>query len=306
MAPLKLNKNNTSCPNCNSQNSIIEDSIQGHTVCRKCGLITEDRLISTEKEWRNLDDDSPTQSRIGSLSNPLLDNNVLDTLISGSAHNFLSKTHLKNMVRGKEAHLRTAYTIIQNFCERNNFPKNVLDRSKSIYRIAETKNILKGKPINAVVGACIYIACRHEGCPRTFKEVCSRTGVPKKDISKCFNLIWPHLDKIKGIFTEDIVARFCSDLKIGIEEQKWAVMISKNLRENGCLAGKSPDSVAAAVIYLITILFNEHENKRCNIGRVAKVTDGTIKGVFKEMQPFLGEIVPIELREKLRGEWSEC
>lgn len=301
MAILKISKKVITCPDCNSSHSIIEDTVHGHTVCKKCGVIIEDRIIDEGKEWRNLDEDGTNQSRVGSLTNPLLDANPLDTLISGSCHNFLSKAHLKNMVRGKEQNLRNAFSIIQNFCDRNNFPKNVIDRAKLCYKTAEKKNILKGKPINAIVSACIYISCRFEGCPRTFKEICSRTGVAKKEISKCFNLIFPHLERVKSIQTEDIVARFCSDLKIGIEEQKWAVKISKNIRENGCLAGKSPDSTAAAVIYLITLLFNENESKQKNIHKVAKVTEGTIKNLFKELQPYLNEVIPIELRERLKA-----
>ena len=36
--------------------------------------------------------------------------------------------------------------------------------------------------------ACLYIACRQEGVPRTFKEIVAVSTVSKKEIGRCFKV----------------------------------------------------------------------------------------------------------------------
>ena len=48
---------------------------------------------------------------------------------------------------------------------------------------------LKGRANDAVAAACLYIACRQEEVPRSFKEICAVSRHPKKEIGRCFKLI---------------------------------------------------------------------------------------------------------------------
>ena len=44
--------------------------------------------------------------------------------------------------------------------------------------------VLRGKNIEAQAAACLYIACRQDGVPRTFKEICAISRVSKKEIGR--------------------------------------------------------------------------------------------------------------------------
>ena len=48
---------------------------------------------------------------------------------------------------------------------------------------------LRGRANDAVAAACLFIACRQEDVPRSFKELCSVSRHPKKEIGRCFKLI---------------------------------------------------------------------------------------------------------------------
>jgi len=48
---------------------------------------------------------------------------------------------------------------------------------------------LKGRSNDAIASASLYIACRQEGVPRTFKEICAISKISKKEIGRCFKLI---------------------------------------------------------------------------------------------------------------------
>ena len=41
---------------------------------------------------------------------------------------------------------------------------------------------LKGRSNDAIAAACLYISCRQEGVPRTFKEIVAVSTVSKKEI----------------------------------------------------------------------------------------------------------------------------
>lgn len=41
---------------------------------------------------------------------------------------------------------------------------------------------VKGRSNDAKASACLFIACRQEAVPRTFKEICAVSRVSKKEI----------------------------------------------------------------------------------------------------------------------------
>lgn len=46
--------------------------------------------------------------------------------------------------------------------------------------------LLRGKSLDAIVAACVFIACRQAKVGRSFKEIATLSGVPKKPIQQCF------------------------------------------------------------------------------------------------------------------------
>ncbi|KAI5180393.1 transcription initiation factor TFIIB [Nematocida sp. AWRm80] len=283
------------CPDCKDEENVIEDYKNGYNVCGICGCVIGGKIIDERGEWRTFNDSLENPSRVGGPSNPFLNSEQLDTLISSagglSSYN-LAKTQMKSSLRGPERALINGLNLITAFCERKNLSKTISDAAKYVFKTVEEKKVLKGKNLEGVAAACIYIACRQAGFVRTFKEVSMLTTVPKKEIGRCYKAIFPHIDKLAVVSTEDIVARFCSDLTLNIEIQKVALTISKRAQAIGCIAGKSPDSIAAAIIYLITYLFPSQKKVQKDIQIVTNVTDVTIKNTYKELLPYRYELVP--------------
>lgn len=291
-----------SCTDCGETKNIVEDYKNGYHVCGACGCVIGNRIIDEGSEWRSFGDSNKADpSRTGSANNPFLEAEQLDTVIgAGSGMNSytLSKIQMKSSMRGPERALKHGLNLITAFCERANISKTVINRAHYIFKNIEEKKLLKGKNIEGVVAACIYIACRQEDCPRTFKEISVMTGVQKREIGRSFKLISPHLEKMVSLSTSNIIARFCSDLNLGIKIQKIASKISDTAHEKGFLAGKSPDSIAAAVIYMVTNLFPEEKKVQKDIQFVTNVTEVTIKNTYKELLPYKYELIPESLVPK--------
>ncbi|OAG29454.1 transcription initiation factor TFIIB [Nematocida displodere] len=283
------------CPDCKEEENIIEDYKHGYNVCGMCGCTIGGRIIDERSEWRTFGDSAENPSRVGGPNNPFLDTEQLDTLISsggGLSSYSLAKTQMKSSLRGPERALINGLNLIAAFCERKNLSKTISDAAKYVFKTVEEKKVLKGKSLDGVAAACIYIACRQAGYVRTFKEVSILTAVPKKEVGRCYKAIFPYIEKMAVVSTEDIVARFCSDLTLSIEIQKVALVISQKAQILGCIAGKSPDSIAAAIIYLITNLFPGQKKIQKDIQIVTNVTDVTIKNTYKELLPYRYDIVP--------------
>jgi transcription initiation factor TFIIB len=293
---IKIKSHIQKCTDCGETQNIIEDYRSGFNVCGRCGCVVGNRIIDESSEWRSFSDSNKADPcRTGSVSNPFLDTEQLDTMISsvpGTTSYNLQKIQLKTAMRGPERSLKHGINLITAYCERANITKTVIDRACHIFKIVDEKKLLKGKNIEGVVGACIYIACRLESCPRTFKEVSIITSVQKREIGRSFKLISPHIENLTVMSTKDIVARFCSDLKLNIKIQNLAFSISQNVQEKGILAGKSPDSIAAAIIYMVTNLIPEEKKVQKDIQYVTNVTDVTIKNTYKDLTGFKNEIIP--------------
>lgn len=256
------------------------------------------RIIDETSEWRSFEDSHKSDpSRVGGASNPFLDTEQLDTMISTGkgAYSFtLSKIQIKNYMRGPKRALKNGLNLIQAYCERSFISKTIMNRAQYIFKTVEEQNLLKGKNLEGSVAACIYIACKMENSPRTFKEISVITGVQKKEIGKCYKLIYKKVEGEGFTCSGDIVSRFCADLNLNLKIQKIASEISSKTYEIGCLTGRSPDSIAAAIIYLVLNLFPEQKHLQKDIHLITGVTEITIKNTYKDLIVYKDEIIPTE------------
>lgn len=65
--------------------------------------------------------------------------------------------------------LAHAYKEIGSMADRINLPKSIADRANNLFKQVHDGRNLKGRANDAIASACLYIACRQEGVPRTFK-----------------------------------------------------------------------------------------------------------------------------------------
>ena len=289
------------CPDCRSPHpNLVEDFASGDLICRDCGCVVGDRIIDTRSEWRTFSNESggDDPSRVGGPANPLLDGDQLDTLIGkkdGTSKD-LSKLQSRSALKASDKNLLSAFQTISIMSERIGLPKIIADRAKQIFKKVDNEKVLKGKSQEGIIAACIYIACRQEKVPRTFREISALTLLPKKEIGRCYKAVAPFLESgIEAVSTEDFLSRYCSYLDLGIEVQKAAASVIRKATELGILAGKSPISIAAAGIYMITLLFPQFSRATKDISFVAGVSETTIKHTYKELYARRHELIPREI-----------
>ncbi|KAL0580717.1 transcription initiation factor IIB [Marasmius crinis-equi] len=287
------------CPECRDPNpNIVEEFGSGDLVCGTCGLVLGDRIVDTRSEWRTFaNDEGDDPSRVGAASDPLMEGiNQLNTVISfqdggsGLARE-LQRAASRSQNTRSERNLLTAFRDISNWCDQFSLPKTISDIAKQLYKRSDEEKLLRGKPLEAIIAACIFIACRQAHVPRTFREICTLTHVTKKALGQCYKALEQAFNLTPGASAhssapapsagpETLVSRYCNHLDLPPYVQSYCADVIVAAREHGIADGRSPVSIAGGAIYFTSHLLDKPKSLK-DIGDVAGVSEGTIKLVYR-------------------------
>ncbi|XP_046440209.1 transcription initiation factor IIB-like [Daphnia pulex] len=285
---------------------LVDDCHAGDQICSECGLVVGDRVVDVGSEWRTFSNEAGNAdpSRVGGAENTLLNGTNLTTIIGpstsggGTSFNETGGAVYKNRqtMSSSDRTLVNAFKEISNMADRINLPRTIVDRANLLFKSVHDGKNLKGHSTDASASACLYIACRQEGVPRTFKEICAVSKIGKKEIGRCFKLILKALEtSVEIIKTSDFMPRFCSNLGLPAVVQRNASHIGGKAVELDVVPGRSPISVAAAAIYMAS---HASENKltKKEIGDIAGVADVTIRQSYELMYPRAAELFPPDFK----------
>lgn len=281
---------------------LIEDYRAGDMICPECGLVVGDRVVDVGSEWRTFsnDKDSKDMSRVGDAENSLLSGSDLSTIIERpagmSGDDGFAKMSNRKTMNNADRVLISAFREISTMADRINLPKNIVDRSNKLFKQVYESKSLKGRANDAISAACLYIACRQEGVPRTFKEICAISRISKKEIGRCFKLIVKNLETSVDLITSgDFMSRFCSNLNLPNVVQKAATYIARKAVDIDLVSGRSPISVAAAAIYMASQASEEKRSQK-EISEIAGVAEVTIRQAYKLMHPKASQLFPPDFK----------
>jgi len=271
-------------------------------ICPECGLVVGDRLVDVGTEWRSFSNEKTgaDPSRVGAPENPLLIGSDLSTSIaigfgSSESDQSLANAQRRNM-NNADRQMTQAFGVIREMSERIHLPRSVQDIANRVFRDVLDTKALKGKNNEAQAAACLYIACRKEGVPRTFKEICAVSRVSKKEIGRCFKLIIKALEtNLDQITSADFMSRFCSNLSLPNTVQIAATVIARRAVELDLVAGRSPISIAAAAIYMASQASAEKKTAK-EIGEIAGAAEVTVKQTYKLLLPRAADLFPDEFK----------
>lgn len=300
------------CPVCSSHEFIYNPKTS-ELVCAKCGYVIEE-VPYLGREWRVLEgEDFQTKARTGS---PMSYSNIASSLTTeiGKAEELyqLSDEERKMFERLKkwqqratssyERNLKLAQQELKRLSSLLQLPPHVEETAMKLYLTAAERGLIRGRSIEAVIAACVYIACRLHDVPRTLDEVVKASGVHKKELGRTYRHLTRHLKiKILPIDVTEYVHRFSAILKLPPEVTASAIEIVQKAKDQDITAGRGPAGIAAAAIYLACVMHGIKKTQK-EIAEVAGVTEVTVRNRYKELIDKLGLH---EIEEKLRQEEEE-
>ena len=297
---LSISQNNLNfCPECGNTN-LISDEARGEIICTVCGLVLGQRIIDSGPEWRAFSSEEANKKvRVGAPTTLTLHDKGLSTMIGWKNKDAFGKSISPKMkaevYRLRKWHVRTrtnksidrnlAYAMneLDRFSSQLNLSKDLKESAAHIYRKMAIKNLIRGRSIEAMLIASIYLSCRFNNIPKTLDDFLEFAMVDKKKIARCYRLIINELKINIGVSSPiNFVPRFCASLNLSGRTQNRAAELLKLAKKYHITAGKAPTGLAGAALYIAAIQEGERRTQK-EISLAAGVTEATIRNRYKEL-----------------------
>ena len=295
----EMEKQETICPECGST-KLINDHERGEVVCGACGLVIDDNIVDMGPEWRAFDHEQrDKRTRVGAPITYTIHDKGLSTMIDWRNKDIygrdiparnraqwyrLRKWQRKIRISGAtERNLAFALSELDRDSSRLGLPRSVRESASVVYRNAVENKLIRGRSIEGVVAASLYAACRRCKVPRTLDEIADVSRVSKKEVGRTYRFLTRELHiRLPPTSPIDYVPRFASELNLSGVVQSKAIEIINKAMDNGLTSGRGPTGVAAAALYIASVLLGERKTQR-DVADIAGVTEVTIRNRYKEL-----------------------
>ena len=176
-----------------------------------------------------------------------------------------------------DLHLKIAIGKLDALKNKLALPDTLKEKSIRLYKKVIEKNIPKGRSVDAMVAATIYVACRDSDASCTLNDITDATGLRKNSIAKCYRVILVTLNLQMPVSDiNQCVLRIANDMGISKKVKQHAIHILHFAQKRNHLAGKDPMGIAAAAIYIASMDHDENISQR-KLAKVAMITEVTIR-----------------------------
>jgi len=287
------------CPECGSTH-LSKDYSRAELVCKDCGLVIDQDFIDRGPEWRAFDSDQrEKRARTGAPMTYRIHDKGLSTMIGWTNRDAYGKSiptrnraqlyRLRKWQRririsdATERNLAFALSNLDRMSSGMGLPRTVRETAAMIYRKAALKNLVRGRTVEGVAAAALYAACRQCLVPRTLDEISSIARLSRKDVGRNYRYVARELElKLIPTSPGDYISRFCSELKLSGDVKAKTIEILKEAADKELTSGRGPTGIAAAALYIATVLCGERRTQR-EIAETAGVTEVTIRNRYKEL-----------------------
>ncbi len=295
------------CPICESTERIVDDR-KAEVTCARCGCVLDENIIDNGPEWRAFNHDQKIKrARVSAPSIYALADKGLPTDIDRrnrdskgrnipeanrvQIHRLRKWNKRMRIANASERNLAFALGELDRESSKLGIPSSIREDAAVIYRKAARNKLIRGRSIESMVAAFIYIACRRNNIPRSLEEVTEVSSVSKKQIGKNYRFLARELNiKLKPTSPIDYIPRFASLLDLSCKVESKAIEIIRQSINKGLNNGKGPVGMAAAALYISSILLNERRTQK-DVADVAGVTEVTIRNRYKELSEQVDSVI---------------
>jgi transcription initiation factor TFIIB len=221
--------------------------------------------------------------------------------------NNVRKWHTRTRIFSpQQRRLSNVLTKINETCAAMSLPKLLVETAAMLYRNFESNYEAKGKSISCMAAATIFLACKKCSVVRSLDEIVESTGLTDQDrsnvklASKYYRLMVMEM----GIFTDQqspvqasqqsghapavalaidqYISKLANMAKIDTKVERLAIDIAHKTNDHLLADGKAPNGLAAAYIYVASILLDVNILQR-DVSSLSGVTEVTIRNRCKDI-----------------------
>ncbi len=278
----------------------MRDREYAEIVCMDCGFVIAAKLTDRGPEWRAFDQEQrDKRTRVGAPLTFSIHDKGLSTMIDwhdrdiyGRRLSPIQKAQVYRLRKWQrrirvsdatERNLAFALSEISKIANALNLPKNILETASVIYRKAVKEHLIRGRSIQGVTAAALYMACRQCKLARSIDEIAEASSIDKKEVGRSYRFLVKELNYfVPPLKPTHYITKFTNQLAMQGKNEEIAhktLIVAKNLK---LTSGRGPTGIAAAASYIASVLTGERKTQR-EIAEIAQVTEVTIRNRYKEL-----------------------
>jgi len=274
------------CPECNG--NIISLNQIGEIVCSDCGLVIKERSVDLSHSDKRAytSQEKNQREHTGAPISSLLPDIGLTTVIDRKN---IKDPDLKRAVKWntritwEKRNILIATTELKRICSNLNLPNHIRFEAIKLYKEAFKKKLLRGRSINSMIAASIYLAIRLKRIPRTLREILDESSESEKDIRRCYRVLIREFNiKSPNTNPSDLIPTYIATLKLDPNIEINSTKIVNAYSERFSTSGKDPKGIVAGAIYLACRMKGLELTQK-DIAEVVGVTEVTLRSRYKEL-----------------------
>lgn len=289
--------------NC-SKNSLVSDNNSGEVVCSQCGsvLVEKAEVMGPEAHTFTVEE-YLEKTRTGSKSSLAWDDMGLSTVIDAkdrdaggnslsseikSTFNRLRMWDARSKSDSSERSMRRAFIVLNSTKSKLSLSDTIIEKAAYYYRKMLIKKMTRGRNINAMALASLYLACRESNTPRTVQDLADSGNITVRALSKHIRILIQALNiTVKSYNSAQFINRISSSAGISEKTVRYALELLEKTKENGFASGKNPVALAATVLYLACMANSEKLTQK-KIASAAGISSVTIRNRSMSLVKILG------------------
>ena len=289
------------CSTCNTDQTAITDPESGEIVCSKCGLVISEKIEDYAHQERRAYSmqEADERARTGARTSLAFHDMGLSTIIgkankdaSGQLLNSAmcssmdklriwdSRIHVNS---SEDRSLRRAFHQLNTLRDKLGLSDTLVEKSAYLYRKAQERGLIRGRTVDGIMTAAVYIACRETGTPKSLEDISIVSNLKRKDITRCYRRLVFDLDiKIPIVDPMKCIVKVANKLSLSEKTKHKAMNLMTYAIKMEINAGKIPMGLAATVLYASCLKTGENVSQT-NIAEASGVTEVTIRNRFKDL-----------------------
>src|ERR687896_2108577 len=285
----------------NLTRSTITDPESGEIICSNCGIVILDRIEDYVHEERRAHsmEEVYARSRTGApaslafhdkglctiigKANIDAGGRVLDASILPQIEKLRKWNAWINVHKSSDRNLRRAFQKLDTLKDKLGLSDSIVEKTAYIFRKVHGRHLVRGRTIDGMLAAALYIVCREMGTSITLKDIAAASNLTYKDISRNYSVLVFELDiKIPLVDPMKCIVKVANKLGVNEKTKKQAMNIMSEVVKREMTPGKVPMGLAASVLYLSCQMTRE-EVSQTSIAAASGVTEVTIRNRFKDL-----------------------
>jgi transcription initiation factor TFIIB len=289
------------CSTCNTDQTAITDPESGEIVCSNCGLVISEKIEDYAHQERRAYSmqEADERARTGARTSLAFHDMGLSTIIgkankdaSGQLLNSAmcssmeklriwdSRIHVNS---SEDRSLRRAFHQLNTLRDKLGLSDTLVEKSAYLYRKAQERGLIRGRTVDGIMTAAVYIACRETGTPKSLEDISIVSNLKRKDITRCYRRLVFDLDiKIPIVDPMKCIVKVANKLGLSEKTKHKAMNLMTYAIKMEINAGKIPMGLAATVLYASCMKTGENVSQT-NIAEASGVTEVTIRNRFKDL-----------------------